>query len=365
MAGREIIQQRLARLRAFMADNKCDAVIINKEENIHYFSGFRGDDTMLVVTDQSCTLVTDSRYTEQAKQQTQEGLCRIAEQKKGLAAKTAEVLQQSGAVCAAFEGNAMMFNTYSRLKELLEEAEINFSTAVDLDELRIIKDAEELELTKKAIWISDEAYKHILTYVKAGMSENEVAAELEDKMRRLGSERPAFTTIVASGKRGALPHGVASDKLINDGEFVTIDFGAVYKGYHSDITRTFCVGKASDKLREIYDVVLGAQLTGLREIAPGKSGKEVDAPVRKYIADAGYGDYFGHGLGHGVGLEIHELPRLSPLSPTKELKENMLVTDEPGIYLPDLGGVRIEDTVLVTADGCQPLTQSDKRLIEL
>lgn len=365
MASKEIMQQRLARLRAFMADNKCGAVVVNKEENIHYFSGFRGDDTILIVTEQGSFLITDSRYTEQAAQQTQADLCKVVEQKTGLLAKTAEVLKQLGAKYVAFEGNALLFDAYSRLKEMLEEAKIDFSAAVNLDELRIIKDAQELELTKKAIWISDEAYTHILTYVKAGMSENEVAAELEDKMRRLGSERPAFTTIVASGQRGALPHGVATDKLINDGEFVTIDFGAVYKGYHSDITRTFCVGRAGDKMREIYDTVLGAQLTGLKEIAPGKSGKEVDAPVRKYIADAGYGDYFGHGLGHGVGLEIHELPRLSPLSPTKELKENMLVTDEPGIYLPGFGGVRIEDTVLVTADGCRPLTQSSKKLIEL
>ena len=197
------------------------------------------------------------------------------------------------------------------------------------------------------------------------MSEYEVATELEYYMKKLGSERPAFTTIVASGVRGALPHGVATDKLINNGEFVTIDFGAVYKGYHSDITRTFCMGTANDKQREIYDIVLHAQLLGLQEITPDKSGKEVDFPVRQYIKEAGYGEFFSHGLGHGVGLEIHELPRLSPLSPTKALKENMIVTDEPGIYVPDFGGVRIEDTVLVTANGCQALTQSDKRLIEI
>lgn len=361
------IVNRIFRLRELLQDKCCDAVIINKEENLHYFSGFTGDDTILVITLNECYLITDSRYIEQAKQQTSfpDVDFKIVEQKQGLFAKTAEVIKNVQAVSIAFEGNALLYNQYAQLKNLLSDCEIDFSTVVNLDELRIIKDAQEIELIKKAIWISDEAYTHILKFVKSGMSENEVAAELEDKMRRLGSERPAFTTIVASGKRGALPHGVATDKLINDGEFVTIDFGAVYKGYHSDITRTFCVGKASDKQKEIYDVVLQAQLLGLKEIAPGKSGKEVDAPVRKYIADAGYGDYFGHGLGHGVGLEIHELPRLSPLSPTKELKENMLVTDEPGIYLPDFGGVRIEDTVLVTADGCQALTQSEKRLIEL
>lgn len=356
------MENRIFRLREFLKRQNCDSVIINKEENLHYFSGFTGDDTILLITLNDCYLVTDSRYIEQAKQQTNFA---VFEQKTGLLAKTAQMIEEMGLLSVAFEGNALKYNAYAKLKDCLKDTDVDFSTSVDLDELRIIKDDDEIELIKKAIWISDEAYSHILKYAKAGMSENDIACELETVMRRLGSQRPAFTTIVASGVRGALPHGTATDKLINDGEFVTIDFGAVYKGYHSDITRTFCIGQASDKQREIYDVVLNAQLLGLREIAPGKSGREVDAPVRDYIKNAGYGQYFGHGLGHGVGLEIHELPRLSPLSPTARLEKNMLVTDEPGIYLPDFGGVRIEDTVLVTADGCQPLTQSDKRLIEI
>lgn len=355
-------ENRILRLREFIKEKNCDAVMINKEENLHYFSGFTGDDTILLITLNECYLITDSRYIEQAKQQTDFA---IFEQTSGLFNKTAQMIEELGLLSVAFEGSALSYNAYAKLNNLLLDKDIDFSTSVDLDELRIIKDSAEIELIKKAIYISDEAYTHIIKYAKAGMSENEIACELETVMRRLGSERPAFTTIVASGVRGALPHGVATDKLINDGEFVTIDFGAVYKGYHSDITRTFCIGQASDKQKEIYDVVLNAQLIGLKEIAPGKSGKEVDAPVRDYIKNAGYGQYFGHGLGHGVGLEIHELPRLSPLSPTKELKENMLVTDEPGVYLPNFGGVRIEDTVLVTADGCQPLTKSDKRLIEI
>lgn len=356
------MENRIFRLREFLKRQNCDSVIINKEENLHYFSGFTGDDTILIITLNDCYLVTDSRYIEQAKQQTNFA---VFEQKTGLLAKTAQMIEEMGLLSVAFEGNALKYNAYAKLKDCLKDTDVDFSTSVDLDELRIIKDDDEIELIKKAIWISDEAYSHILKYAKAGMSENDIACELETVMRRLGSQRPAFTTIVASGVRGALPHGTATDKLINDGEFVTIDFGAVYKGYHSDITRTFCIGQASDKQREIYDVVLNAQLLGLKEIAPGKSGREVDAPVRDYIKNAGYGQYFGHGLGHGVGLEIHELPRLSPLSPTARLEKNMLVTDEPGIYLPDFGGVRIEDTVLVTADGCQPLTQSDKRLIEI
>lgn len=353
---------RINKLRYLLQQKHCDAILISKEENLHYFSGFRGDDTFLIITLNDCYLITDSRYTQQAQEQTD---FKVIEHTTGLINKTVELVNDLKVVSLAFEGNALIFNQYSKFVDLLTAVEIDFSTAVDLTSLREIKDQEEIDLIKKAIAISDEAYRRILEYVKVGMSECEVATELEYYMKKLGSERPAFTTIVASGVRGALPHGVATDKLINNGEFVTIDFGAVYKGYHSDITRTFCMGKASDKQREIYDIVLQAQLLGLREIAPGKSGKDVDAPVRQYIKNAGYGEFFGHGLGHGVGLEIHELPRLSPFSPTKELKENMIVTDEPGIYVPDFGGIRIEDTVLVTADNCQALTQSDKRLVEI
>ncbi|RGQ84613.1 aminopeptidase P family protein [Megamonas rupellensis] len=353
---------RIEKLRKVLQANYCDAMLISKEENLHYFSGFTGDDTFLVITLDNCFLITDSRYTKQASEQTS---FTIIEQKTGLLSKTVELIKKLNINSLAFEGNALIFNQYNYLAKNLIDIEVDFSTSLDLTELRIIKDENEIELIKKAINISDEAYSHILKFVKAGMSEQEVATELEYFMRKLGSERPAFTTIVASGVRGALPHGVATDKLINNGEFVTIDFGAVYKGYHSDITRTFCVGKASDRQKEIYDIVLQAQLLGLKEIAPNKSGREVDFPVREYIKNAGYGDFFGHGLGHGVGLEIHELPRLSPLSSTDKLKENMIVTNEPGIYVPDFGGVRIEDTVLVTANGCQALTQSDKRLVEI
>lgn len=353
---------RIKKLRNLLQQQNCDAILINKEENLHYFSGFRGDDTFLIITMKDCYLITDSRYIQQAEEQTD---FKIVEQKTGLINKTVELVSKLNIVNLAFEGNALLFNQYNKLFNLLIEQKINFSTSLDLTSIREIKDDEEISLIKKAISISDKAYEHIINYVKVGMSEYEVATELEYYMKKLGSERPAFTTIVASGVRGALPHGVATDKLINNGEFVTIDFGAVYKGYHSDITRTFCMGTANDKQREIYDIVLHAQLLGLQEITPDKSGKEVDFPVRQYIKEAGYGEFFSHGLGHGVGLEIHELPRLSPLSPTKALKENMIVTDEPGIYVPDFGGVRIEDTVLVTANGCQALTQSDKRLIEI
>ena len=188
---------------------------------------------------------------------------------------------------------------------------------------------------------------------------------MEYLMRKFGSERAAFDTIVASGVRGSLPHGRATDKIICDGELVTMDFGAVFNGYHSDITRTICVGKASDKQREIYNAVLNAQMYGLEVIKVGVGGKAIDEKVRERLKSFGYGDYFTHALGHSLGLNIHEEPRLSPLSTCERLEINMLVTDEPGVYIPNFGGVRIEDTVLVTKYGALPLTKSPKKLLEI
>ena len=197
------------------------------------------------------------------------------------------------------------------------------------------------------------------------MREIEVAAQLEHIMRKLGSQKPAFDTIVASGIRGALPHGIATDKIIKKGEFVTMDFGAIYKGYNSDITRTVFVGHASEKEQKIYNAVLRVQYLGLKTIKPGISGKSVDETVRNALEKEDLAKYFTHGLGHGVGLEIHEEPRLSKHSKCEALKANMIVTDEPGIYIPDFGGIRIEDTVLVTETGAKPLTKSPKNLIEI
>lgn len=351
---------RLFRLRQLLAQKNADAVIISKDENVHYFSGFYGDDSALVVTADKEYLVTDSRYMEQAAQQSS---FTLIEQKRGLLTKLSELITQEDVKNLAFEENALMYASYAALRKMLPN--IAFNTPLNLDGLRAIKEPEEIELIKKAIAISDKAFTHMLNFIKAGQSEIEVAAELEHEMRKLGSERPAFTTIIASGKRGSLPHGTATEKLIKPGEFVTMDFGAVYKGYHSDITRTVCAGKADEKQKEIYNIVAKAQLMGVADIKPDTDGKTIDAASRKYISDMGYGGNYGHGLGHGVGLEIHELPRLSPMAQDVIIRKNMLVTVEPGIYVPDFGGVRIEDTTLVTADGAVPLTQSSKELFEL
>ena len=357
-----MIIERLSRLRDFLREKKADAVVVNKEVDLHYFSGFRGDDSLLLVSAKEALLVTDSRYTEQAAQEAP--LFEIVEQKDGLLARAAELVKAHGWKVLAFEGNAMVYDRFVKLRELLG-ADATLESSVDLGELRMVKDAEEIACIKKAAEIGDEAFSDILGFLRPGVSEREVAVRLESTMRRLGSERPAFTTIVASGKRGSLPHGVATEKLIVSGEFVTMDFGAVYRGYHSDMTRTVCVGRASDAQRVLYRTVLDAQELGVLLVMPGASGKAVDAAVRGRLEDAGYGKYFGHGLGHSLGLEIHEEPRLSRTSNCEHLLPGMIVTVEPGVYLPGKGGLRIEDTVLVTETGGLPLTLSSKRLIEI
>ena len=354
-------ENRLQRLRAFLRDQKVDAVVINKLENLHYFSGFTGDDTLLLVAADQAVLVTDFRYTEQAAAQAP--LFSIAEQKKGLLKRAAESIREAGWKTIGFEGNALFYDGYKTLKDFLPE--VHFDTALHLDGLRAVKEAGEIECIKKAVEISDKAFDEIVKFIQPGVSENAVAARLEGVMRELGSERPAFTTIVASGVRGSLPHGTATEKLIVSGEFVTMDYGAVYKGYHSDITRTVCVGQADERQRELYDIVLKAQLLGVERVKPGASGKAIDQEVREYLTSKGYGKNFGHGLGHSLGLEIHEEPRLSPSSSCESLSANTLITVEPGVYIPGWGGLRIEDTVLITETDGLPLTRSSKQLIEI
>ncbi len=356
-----MIENRLQALRALMDENKLDAVIVSKYVNLHYFSGFRGDDTMLVIGREKAMLITDSRYTEQAAQQAP--LFELVQQKDGLLQKTAECVKAIGAKRVGFEGNALIYDDFSTLTKLL--AGLQFDTALKLDTLRQIKDAEELAHIRKACRIADLAFEDMLTYIRPGMTEVHAAAHLENCMRENGSEGPSFTTIMASGLRGCLPHGTATDKIIREGELLTMDFGAISAGYDSDITRTICIGRADEKQRHIYAAVLESQRLALTKIKPGVSGKSVHMAVVENLAKYDLDQYFGHGLGHSLGLEIHEEPRLSLASTCEALQPNMLVTDEPGVYISGWGGLRIEDTVLVTADGCEPLTKSSKELIEI
>jgi Xaa-Pro aminopeptidase len=227
-----------------------------------------------------------------------------------------------------------------------------------------VKDAGELAVIREAVALADQTFTHILPHLKPGVAERDIAIEIEYFMKRAGAEGEAFGTIVASGARSAMPHGRASTKLLEAGDFVTMDFGARWNGYHSDLTRTVVLGKASDRQREIYAIVREAQETGLRAIRAGVTGKDADAAARKVIEDRGYGDHFGHGLGHGLGRSVHDGGSLSPRSDTT-LAAGMVMTVEPGVYIEGWGGVRIEDDVVVTETGCEVLTRSTKELLEL
>ena len=351
---------RLANLYDLLAAQEIDALLVTKPANVNYFSGFRGDSTALLIGKNFRQLVTDGRYIEQARRQTKNFA--LVEQTEGLYKKLVDVIKNSGCKKIGIEGLVMTVAQHAYLVK--EIAGVEFKS-VAVDSLRQVKDVSEVAQIQRACQIVDDAFEKILAVIKPSVREIDVAAELEYLMRRLGSEETAFTTIVASGQRGSLPHGVATDKKICVGELVTIDFGATWNGYRSDITRTICVGRASNEQRKIYNAVLDAQLYGLEIITAGKSGVEIDAAVRDRLTAAGYGKFFVHGLGHGVGLEIHEEPRLSKFSKCEKLLPNMIVTDEPGMYVENFGGVRIEDTVLVTSGTAQALTHSPKNLIEL
>lgn len=262
-----------------------------------------------------------------------------------------------------FEDDFISVKVFNMFKNIADNIEF-CPMSDDINKIRMIKSDEELELIAKAEQIGVDAFKHILSYIKPGVSEKDIAAELEYFMKKNGAEKTSFDTIVLSGERTALPHGVPGDRIIKNGDFLLMDYGCVYNGYCSDMTRTIMIGKADKKQKEIYNTVLNAQMTGLNVLKAGIGGFSADKAARDVIDEAGYGDYFGHSLGHGVGLQIHELPNLSPKSDII-LEENMIVSCEPGIYIYGYGGVRIEDLVCVKKDGIRNLTNLSKELIEI
>ncbi|HWR38349.1 MAG TPA: Xaa-Pro peptidase family protein [Patescibacteria group bacterium] len=353
------MKQRLEKLAEWLQCRNLDGIIVAKPENRRFFSGFSGSAGLLLITGNSRYLITDFRYVDQAEQQAIQ--YEIVRHGPSVYETLAQLIRKTGVRRLGFESD---FQTWDSYQKMLEAAPDAVWVPVIPDPLRMVKDLQELACIRQAMQIADEAFQTVLGFLRPGIQEQEVAAELEYQMRKHGAERAAFDTIVASGIRSALPHGRASEKIIENGDFITMDFGAVYLGYHSDMTRTVVVGKASERQRKIYQVVLAAQLAGVQAVRPGYQGHEVDAVARCIIEQAGYAGCFGHGLGHGVGLAVHEEPRLSSTG-NIVLGENMVVTVEPGVYIPGWGGVRIEDTVVVTATGVEILTTSAKTLLEL
>ncbi len=348
---------RLERMRQKMQEESIDAYVVLRPENGRYLSGFSGGEATLYVTARKAILLTDFRYIEQAKGEAPD--FEIIKTGQDHFEALAELGQQAQRV--GFEGDFVTYINFEKLKKGFPQAEL-LSLPDLVNHLRSVKDQTEIDTIRQAVKIADDAFASVLKTIDIGQTEEEIGLDLEYSMRRAGASGGSFQFIVASGVRSALPHGSASSKKIQLGEFLTMDFGAIYQGYCSDITRTVFLGEPQDKHREVYQVVLAAQRAGIAAVAPGRTGKEVDAVARKIIEDAGYGDYFGHGLGHSVGLAIHEGPNLN-MREERVLEPGMVITVEPGIYIPDWGGVRIEDIVLVTENGCEVLTQAPKEFI--
>lgn len=351
---------RLDAAKRLLIEKGLDGFIVFKPVNVTYLTGFTGDDSIVIISLNESYFITDSRYTEQANQEIKD--FKIVEHKSDIFEAIKDCVNMMGINKLGFEENYITFEQYNKLKNMLNvvmKPENSF-----VESLREIKDDTEIENIKKAQFITDETFKYFINFVKPGMKEKDVALEMEYYMKKLGADDKSFDFIVASGKRSSMPHGKASDKVIENGDFVTFDYGCRVNGYCSDMTRTIVVGKANEKQREIYNTVLEAQINAINNLKSGMIEKEGDYLARKIIIERGYGDYFGHSLGHGVGLEIHEKPFMGPRG-TNLLKSGMVVTVEPGIYIPDFSGVRIEDMVLLKEDGVIDLTNSPKELIEV
>lgn len=352
--------EKITKLRELLREQKLDAILITSPINLRYMTGFTGTAGVAIVSLNDTRFITDFRYIEQATEQAKNFT--IIEHKGAIENEIKNQMSSLFLKNVGFEKNDVTYATFERYERELEVSLVPIAGLIE--ELRLIKTADELRIMKTAGEIADAAYEHIQTYIKPGVKEIEIANELEFFMRKSGATSSSFDIIVASGYRSALPHGVASEKEIQAGELVTMDYGALYQGYCSDITRTVAVGQVSNELKTIYDIVLEAQVRGVHGIKPGMTGKEADALTRDYITEKGYGKHFGHSTGHGLGLEVHEEPRLSHLSESV-LAPGMVVTVEPGIYVPSIGGCRIEDDIVITESGNERLTNSTKEFIQL
>jgi Xaa-Pro aminopeptidase len=351
---------RLAALREQFAEAGIDALLVTTPANVRYLTNFTSSqDGMVLVTKEAARLLTDGRYIAQAGEESWLTVDILTgETRRDWHAYVTNLVSGRLGVEAA----AMTLAEYQVFKDKTNTSPTPTHDLVE--NLRLYKSPEEIATLREAAKLTDEAFSHILNVIRPGIKEVDVALELERYMRAHGAEDKSFDIIVASGVRSAMPHGLASQKVINTGELVTLDFGAKVGGYHADMTRTVAVGKLSDAHRARYEVVLDAQVKALNAIAPHKDGKEVDAVAREVFKQADLEQYFSHSLGHGVGLEIHEQPSLSPVR-SYMLAPTMTATIEPGVYLPGDAGVRIEDLVVVTDDGFELLSHSDKGLLEL
>lgn len=356
------MQHRLERLRQALHERQLDALIITNSLNRRYLSGFTGSAGVLLVMADHALLFSDFRYESQAKLEAPNFEFRLIASDAALTKMLPELIQEFGIQKLGFESTTVSVAQFSNWRKELTSAGSQvqlFETEGLVEHLRQLKDASEIELLRRAITIGDEAFAAIQPLLRPTMREREVAWELEKAMRERGAEGLAFEIIIAAGENGARPHARAGDQQLGTGRPIVMDFGARVEGYHGDMTRTVILGEADEKFWTIYNIVLEAQRLAEASIRPGMNGFDADAIARDHIAAAGYGEQFGHSLGHGVGLAIHEEPRLS-YQRKDLLSPGAVVSVEPGIYLPAWGGVRIEDLVVITETGIEVLTQSSK-----
>lgn len=351
------LQLRIYRLRQILMVNHLEAILVTKPENIRYLSGFTsGSDAKLVVSHTEAYILTDGRYLEQAGRECPDWEL-VPVQGSGLDSLKAICDKYSS---LAFESNHMTYGLFLQVQSRLKAALSPHSDIIE--QLRQQKDATELHRLRAAATIGDEVFRRICLEIEAGWSELQVANRISGYLKELGCSREAFPTIAVSGENAALPHGQPGQRLLCRGDMLTMDFGGFYQGYAGDMTRTIAIGDISPRLRDLYDQVLDAQQQGVASIKAGIRGQEVDRLVRVELARRGLDAYFLHSTGHGLGMEIHEFPTLS-IHSQDVLEDNMVVTVEPGIYIPGWGGIRIEDTVIVRPDGCEVITASTKELL--
>lgn len=351
----------MEKYRSLLKDG-IDGLLLTSRYSRHYAAEFDIAEGMAIVTKTGCRYFTDNRYIESAQNNIQNFEVVETNRANPYPKLINEAIAAFGVECLGYEEGYITVGEFAELEKDLQAKLVPLGTQIN--KFRAVKQPWELERMKKAQEITDRAFTEVLKKIKPGMTEKELQAELIYCLYKNGGEGLAFDPIVVSGSNTSLPHGVAGDREICQGDFVTLDFGALYGGYCADMTRTLAVGFVTEEMQKVYDTVLAAQLAGIEATKAGVTGSQVDGAARKVIADAGYGQYFGHGYGHSIGMECHEAPNCNPSGDTV-MEENMVCSAEPGIYLPGKFGVRIEDLVIFKADGCENITHSPKNLIIL
>lgn len=354
--------RRLRKLREQMAAQGLNALLVTNINNVFYLSGFTGSTAALIVTHQESYVLVDPRYSIQARAECSSTEVRDYTGKSTIAA-AADLANEIKTASIGCEADSLTVTSYRAFRKALDTSTKLRTTRGLIERLRRIKDEHEIALIRKAAEIADATFLSVLAEIKPGMSEKDLALLIDSTLRKLGADKEAFDTIAACGPNAACPHASPTDAILKPGQLVKMDFGAAYRKYNSDITRTVCLAEPTAKQREVYQIVLDAQLKAIAAVAPGKPGKEIDAVARDYIASKGYGDNFGHGLGHALGIEVHDGPGFSTMNDIT-LEPGMVITVEPGIYIEDWGGVRIEDDVLVTETGVEVITKAPKELKE-